>query len=387
MVYVTAQQVKEEFIRLFNQEPLVVRSPGRINLIGEHVDYNNGFVMPAAIDKEIYFALYFTDQPTSSLISLNFGDRFDFDVHNPQRSDTPRWANYVLGVVDRFLQEQKELRQFVCVFGGNIPTGAGVSSSAALECGFGFALNALHHHFFTRTDLMYMGQWSEHNYVGVKCGIMDQFANMMGKVNHAMLLDCRSMDFRYVPLNWGDHEIVLFDSRVKHSLGSSAYNTRRSECEQAVRVLATEFPAVTSLRDATPAMLEHVAGKLSPDVRKRATFIVQEIDRVVRASHALEQHNVAAFGAAMYECHDGLSDLYEVSCDELDFLVDEVSAFPAVVGSRMMGGGFGGCTINLIKSSETDMIINKVGESYRKRFQLDMLPYRIAVLDGTNLVR
>jgi galactokinase len=381
------RQVRQKFTERYGAEPLMVRSPGRINLIGEHTDYNNGFVMPAAVDMEIYFAIGWAEGPSSSIVAMNFQEEIMLDAMAPRRVDGPLWLNYLSGVLDRFIASGNTVKPFRCVIGGNIPTGAGVSSSAALECGFGFALNALHGGSLSREDIMYMAQWSEHHYVGVKCGIMDQFASVMGKANMAMLLDCRSMAFEYLPFDFPGCSVLLFDSRVKHSLGSSDYNVRRRECEEGVAILQKQFPQVASLRDATPVMLEATASAMSPEVADRCSYMVAEIERVQQASRCLQQHDVEGFGKLMIETHAGLSKKYRVSCDELDFLVDTVATLPGVLGARMMGGGFGGCSINLIRQEHVDAVVEHVRKAYAEKFSIDLLVYPVHLVDGTSVVR
>lgn len=374
------------FEQRYGSQPLVVRAPGRINLIGEHTDYNQGFVMPAAIDYATVFAVA-ASTGTSEIYSVKYQESYTINLQDIRPVEAPRWANYLLGVLRQFVDMGMPVKPFHCVFGGDIPMGAGLSSSASVECGFAYAINALHGFGLPKEKLITMAQWSEHHFVGVKCGIMDQFASMMGKAEHVIVLDCRSLDYEYSPLHLGDYQLVLCDSKVKHALVDSEYNTRRAECEQGVAILQQHYPAVQSLRDATEAMVEQHRAEMPGKVYQRCLYIVQEIRRVQEASQDLKQDRLEAFGKKMFETHDGLSKLYEVSCKELDFLADEARAFPGVAGARMMGGGFGGCTINLVKRDQLDHFRNTIAAAYRKQFGHDMEVYVVAVQDGTHQVK
>lgn len=371
---------------MFHREPLVIRAPGRINLIGEHTDYNDGFVMPAAVDKEIFFAISPSADGRSVVYSMNYDERFEIDLDNPQPVKSPRWANYLLGVLYQY-RERFPVSAFYCVFGGNVPLGAGMSSSAALECGFAVALSELNLLNVPKLDMIRIAQWAEHNYAGVKCGIMDQFASMMGKEGHAIVLDCRSLTHQYAPLELKDYQIILCDTKVKHSLVDSEYNTRRMECESGVAALWKYYPAVRSLRDITRDMLEKHRSELEGKAYQRCCYVIQEIARVQEAAADLKHGNLAAFGKKMFETHEGLSSMYEVSCKELDFLVDEARKFEGVLGARMMGGGFGGCTINLVRKSQADQFVQHVQARYREKFNIEMQSYQVNVVDGTGRVR
>ena len=378
----THRSVRKHFIERFKKEPILVRSPGRINLIGEHTDYNDGFVMPAAIDKEIIFAIAPSNDKTSKLFSLNFNELFEIDLLNPQPVSNPGWANFLLGVVRQFVDRKLPLTPFNCVFGGNIPAGSGLSSSAALECGFGFALQELNAFKISKPELAKIGQWSEHNFVGVRCGIMDQFANMMGKENHVIQLDCRSMEYQYLPIDLSNHALVLFNSGVKHSLASSEYNVRRNECEEGIKILK-----VKSLRDVSIADLQNKRYEFRDDhVYDRCKYIVEEIERVQQASADLKRGDLFSFGKRMFETHEGLSNQYQVSCEELDYLVSMTREKPEVLGARMMGGGFGGCTINIVRQSSVDDIVDSLRSSYYKRFRIDAESYVVQITGGTNLI-
>lgn len=378
-------KIRSRFVELFKAEPILVRSPGRINLIGEHTDYNDGFVMPAAIDKEIIFAIAPSHDDQCLIFSEQYEQLVPVNLLTPKPVDEPGWANYVFGVLHQFVQRDLPVGAFHCAFGGNIPTGAGLSSSAALECGFAFALNKLFNLKVPTTELIRMAQWSEHHFVGVKCGIMDQFASMMGKAGHVILLDCRSLEHRYFPINLGDYTILLCDSQVKHSLVASEYNQRRSECEEGVRVLQQHHPEVKSLRDVSPEWIEAHRDEFPGKVYQRCRYVVSEIARVQKASADLGRGDLAHFGQKMFETHDGLSKDYEVSCPELDFLVDQARHCKDILGARMMGGGFGGCTINLIHKTAVDRFIEETDRAYRSRFSVGLKTYRVSIEDGTRL--
>ena len=378
--------VRTQFVKLFHKQPLLVRSPGRINLIGEHTDYNDGFVMPAAIDKSIIFGMAESADNISVIHSLKYNESINVDLKNPVKVETPGWANFMLGVLFQVLKGGHTIKNFNCVFGGEVPLGAGLSSSAALECGFGFALIELFRLDIPKLRLIKIAQWAEHNYVGVKCGIMDQFASVMGKENHVIMLDCRSLEYTYSPFDLKDNCIVLCDSRVKHSLVDSEYNRRREECEKGVSILKNHHPDVLSLRDVTTEMVKAHKNEFTQKVFDRCLYVVEEIKRVQEASKDLQQGNLKNFGEKMFETHEGLSKLYEVSCPELDFLVSEARQFDYVLGSRMMGGGFGGCTINILKKDKADEFINHQKKVYKVKFSIDMLAYKVSIVDGTSVL-
>ena len=382
----TTTNIRNKFVERYGHEPLLVRSPGRINLIGEHTDYNSGFVMPAAIDREIIFAVGFSKTTTSSLYSLKHEQTVQFDVANPVRLEEPRWPNYLLGVARQLVDKGYPLKPFDCIVDGDVPEGAGLSSSAALECGFVFALNHLHSLAIPKLEMIHMAQWAEHNFVGVKCGIMDQFASMMGAAGNAFVLDCRSLSYSYFPFALDEYTIVLCDSMVKHSLADSAYNERREECEMGISILRRHYPDVTSLRDVTLEMLERHRREFPGKVHRRCGYVVRENKRVLAAADDLRKGDLTAFGNRLYASHDGLSNDYEVSCAELDFLVAGARAFDGVLGARMMGGGFGGCTINIVQKTVVESFISTLSMKYKESFQFEMNSYEVAVQDGTSII-
>ena len=428
--------IRTKFRELFNQQPIIIRSPGRINMIGEHTDYNMGFVLPAAINKAIYLGIQLRADNEIHLHALDYDDGHKTSLNEILRSGK-LWPDYILGVVEQIkihrmdsgedviasearqrihrMHDAKrddnysgKLEGFNVVFGGDIPPGAGLSSSAALECATAFALNELFRLGLGKLDLVKISQAAENEFVGMKCGIMDQFASMFGKKDHLIRLDCRSLEYQYIPFQLDGVAVVLFDTRVKHSLASSAYNKRREECEEGVRLVAGGLKSevggrksgvgglkyevgrigsgVNSLREVTEEMLLEYVKPVNEVVYKRCSFVVAEINRLLAGCKDLENNDVAAFGRKMFETHEGLSKLYEVSCKELDILVDIVKDDPNVLGSRMMGGGFGGCTINLIKNEAVGGLIEKVSGGYKRETGVEMLVYEVVVEDGTGIV-
>ena len=377
--------IKVKFQELFAQEPIIVRSPGRINLIGEHTDYNSGFVLPAAINKAIYLGIQKRNDGLIKMHSLDFQDDFECDIETIKTS-SKLWPDYLLGVVEQIQKKYQILQGFNIVFGGDIPPGAGLSSSAALECATAYGLNHIFNLSYEKIDLVRLAQAAENEFVGVKCGIMDQFASTFGKKNQLIRLDCRSLEYAYIPFKADNIQIVLVDTRVKHSLASSAYNERRAQCEQGVKWIQELHPEVNSLRDANEEMLLKYVKPKNQKIYERCNFIVSEIQRLQNACNDLENNDLQSFGKRMFETHYGLKDLYEVSCDELDLLVDLVKDNPNVLGARMMGGGFGGCTINLVKREAVEDLIAQVSASYHAKTGSEMLIYLVKIEDGTSII-
>lgn len=380
-----AKLIKEKFQELYDRTPLMVRSPGRINLIGEHTDYNNGFVLPAAIDKQMILAVAKNNSGSCRLYSYDYHESAEFSLRELKPTHIA-WANYVLGVADQLQKAGYAIEGFDCVFGGNIPIGAGLSSSAALECGTVYALSKLFGLGADKIQMVKYAQKAEHTFAGVQCGIMDQFASVMGKKDHALRLDCRSLEFNYFPVSLGSYQIILLDTQVKHSLAGSEYNIRRQECEQGVAMVQQKYPEVKSLRDVSMAMLESVKNQLSPVIFGRCSFIIEENERLLSGCELLEKGDIKGFGEKMYGSHTGLSEKYGVSCKELDFLVNSAKKNPAVTGARMMGGGFGGCTINLIKADRKEQFIREISAAYKIQFKEDLKYYEVAITDGTGLL-
>ncbi|MBD1424418.1 galactokinase [Sphingobacterium arenae] len=383
---ISKQQIEEKYTAIFEQAPAyVVRSPGRINIIGEHTDYNEGFVLPTAIDKAIYVGIGKRDDHIIRLYAEDFKEYFELalaDVHPVDKG----WPNYVLGVVHQLQLRGANLKGFDMYIDGDVPLGAGLSSSAALECAVGFALNVLFDLEIGRVDIAKIGQLAEHTYAGVKCGIMDQFASVMSKAGHVVKLDCRDLSFSYKPLELDDYAILLLNTNVKHSLASSAYNDRRASCEEGVRLVQQKFPEVKSLRDVTLEMLEAHVRPVDMEVYTKCRFVVEENERLHQACDALEHGDIETVGRQMFSAHEGLSKEYEVSCPELDFLVDYVKSFPEVIGARMMGGGFGGCTINLVKKSFQDLLVERLAPIYKEEFDLELTAIKVIPSNGTELL-
>lgn len=378
----------ESFFKSKYQLPpaIIVRSPGRVNIIGEHTDYNGGFVLPAAIDKAAYIAVSLRDDTQINLTALDLNETYVTTVSDIKPAVEVNWPNYILGAAAQFIKLGIPLPGFNAVLTSDVPMGAGLSSSAAVECATVFALNELLHTDIERIEMVNMAQKAEHEYAGVLCGIMDQFASMMGKEDQVIQLDCRSLNYEYVPFQLEGIKIVLLNTNVKHSLASSAYNTRRMECLQAVSWIREQYPQVTSLRDADLAMLATCVLPKSELIYKRSRFIVDEINRLLTACTCLQEGNMDALGKNMFATHDGLSKQYEVSCKELDFLVDFVRQRPEVIGARMMGGGFGGCTINLVKASAIDSLLTDIQPAYESAMGLKLDYYIASIKNGTEIV-
>ena len=375
------EQVLATFAKKFTTTPRLYFAPGRINLIGEHVDYNDGFVMPAAINKGIWYAVAPNTTNFASFYSTDLHETLSIKLTNIHKMDG--WKNYVLGVMDQLQKAGYTIGGFDCVFGGNLPVGAGMSSSAAVECGLLVALNDLFQFGLDRIAIAKMAQRAEHTYPGVKCGIMDMFANMMGKMDHVILLNCMNLDYKYLPLPLTDYSIILINTKVHHSLAGSAYNERRNECAEGFKILKSVVPGVASWQDLKVEDVEKNKEHLPENIYKRCLFVTGEIERTLKASGHLEKNELQPFGQLMFETHDGLSKLYEVSCPELDFLVEQAKQFPAIIGSRVMGGGFGGCTINLVKTSEWSAVTQTITAAYKQAFNIDAEVYDMALSDGT----
>lgn len=365
---------------------LTVKAPGRINLIGEHTDYNDGFVMPAAIQKAARVTIEQRTDRTIHLIAEDLQDTYTFNLDSVTKSFKD-WPNYIIGVIAQFQKHTLLPTGFTIRLKSDVPIGAGLSSSAAIECAVAYAINELFKLGYDRMQLTKMAQKAEHEYAGVLCGIMDQFASMFGKKDQVILLDCKTMEYRYYPLPLAQYDIVLFDTQIKHALASSEYNTRRKECEQGIALIQQKYPNVSSLREVHIEMLnEMIDQKKFSNVYSRCKYVMEEIERTKAAAIDLKEGRLDAFGQKMYATHDGLSNLYEVSCQELDFLINEVKDNPTVLGARMMGGGFGGCTIHLIKKEATASVIQKLVASYHKTFQKKLLTYEVNIEEGASVL-
>jgi galactokinase len=373
------------FQQTFGSEPLkTVLSPGRINIIGEHIDYNDGFVLPAAIDKIICFAFEKNNSDTAKIVAIDLNDEFEVCVNDDQKRTDSVWTNYLRGVLNQLKIQGFKLDGFNCVFSSNIPVGSGLSSSAALECGFLFGINELFDLKIKPVDIALMGQSAEH-WVGINCGIMDQFSSVMGQENKVIKIDCRTLEYEYHNADFNDYSLILFDSNVKHSLMTSAYNERRQQCEEGIAIIKSNFPQITSFRDCNEQHVLELHDVMSANVFKRCLFVVKEIKRVTQACNALDKGDIETLGKLMFETHQGLSVDYEVSCAELDMIVDTLKKEDAVVGSRLMGGGFGGCTINLIKKGHEERIKKQLSALYLDTFGIELKIYDVKIGNGTSL--
>ena len=380
--------VRSRFVKHFDgQTGNVYASPGRINLIGEHTDYNGGFVFPGAIDKGIMCEIRPNGTNKVMAYSIDLKDRVEFDIDD-EKGPKASWARYLYGIVQEMKKRGVDVKGFNTAFAGDVPLGAGLSSSAALESCYAFALNDLFgENKVSKWDMVLAGQATEHNYCGVNCGIMDQFASVFGMEGKLMRLDCRSREFEYFPFDPKGYRLVLVDSVVKHELASSAYNDRRKSCENVVAALQKKYPEKTieTLRDADWDMLNAVKDEVSEEDMKRATFVLGEKDRVLAVCDALNAGDYETVGKKMYETHHGLSKEYEVSCEELDYLND-IAREDGVTGSRIMGGGFGGCTINLVKEDLYDHFIADVKKKYAERYGKEPKIYDVVIKNGSRKI-
>ncbi len=364
----------------------VAKAPGRINLIGEHTDYNEGFVLPAAIDKAIYCAITPRKDDEINIFALDLNETYNITTDKIAISKQ-RWPNYVLGVIARFAAMGIRIPGFDLTFTGDVPIGGGLSSSAAVECSVATALNEMLQTNMEKLELARMCQLAEHTYAGVKCGIMDQFASLFGKKDHVIKLDCQSMEYEYIPFRLQGYKILLFDTNVKHSLATSEYNIRHQQCVNAVQLISKEYPNVKSLRDATVDMVNDILKQENKILWQRSLYVVEENQRLLEACTDLQKNDFAAFGGKMFLTHEGLSKMYDVSCAELDFLVNEVRPFPEVIGARMMGGGFGGCTINLVKEDAAAEISAYLKKKYEKTMNRTLDIHDVKIDNGGTIVR
>lgn len=373
-------KLRTAFIERFSSNPVFYASAGRINLIGEHTDYNGGFVFPGAIDKYIMTAININGTDKVRLYSVDMNQYTEFGLREEDKP-AEQWACYVFGVCREILKRGFEVKGFDAVFAGNVPLGAGLSSSAALESCFAYALNDLFNdNKISIFELALIGQSTEHNYCGVNCGIMDQFASVFGKKDCLMRLDCRSLEFKYFPFKSVGYKLVLVNSQVKHELVDSPYNKRRESCERVAKTLGVE-----TLRDADMSMLEAAKAQISDEDYKRAVYVIGEKQRVLDVCEALEKGDYETVGQRMYETHHGLSKDYEVSCEELDFLND-VAKECGVTGSRIMGGGFGGCTINLVKEDLYDTFVQTAKTKFNEKYGIEPIIIDVVISDGAHKV-
>ncbi|MBS1681917.1 MAG: galactokinase [Bacteroidetes bacterium] len=375
--------VKSIFEANFRQAPRIFIAPGRVNLMGEHTDYNQGFVMPAAIDKHFTFAVAQNNSEKFNLLAHDLNDQKLFSKNELKAGS--RWENYLMGVINGFLKREKTISGVDTVFSSNIPSGAGLSSSAALCSGFGFALNEIFECGFTKLELALIAQEAEHQFAGTRCGIMDMYASLFSRAGTVMLLDCRSNQQEYKLAHFDNYHLVLIDTKVKHSLATSAYNKRREACEEGVQIIKKTQPEVNSLRDVTDKILKASKSNLNDEVYKRCHYVVEEIKRTQEAALLLNANNYVAFGKLMYDTHSGLSKEFEVSCEESDWLVTWAKE-NKIAGARQMGGGFGGCTLNLIEKEKLQSFEEITRQKYFGAFKKEPDFYPVKLTNGVHEV-
>ncbi|MBK8564354.1 MAG: galactokinase [Saprospiraceae bacterium] len=370
----------------FGSDPeIIVRAPGRINLIGEHTDYNGGLVLPAAIDKAIWLAMGKRSDNLLKFSAYDLQDEFQGHVITLKKSEKG-WPNYLLGVISELQKDGVEIEGVNVAFGGDIPIGAGLSSSAALESGMLSGLNQLFDLELKKMDIVKLAQRGENRFVGMNCGIMDMFASVMGRAESVVRIDCRSLEYEHFPFHTPDYTIVLCDSGVKHALVDSEYNTRRRECEEGVHLLQAVLPGIQTLRDVPLAALLENQARLPPVVFQRCKYVVEEIARVFAACDALKNNDLKELGDLMNQTSEGLRHGYEVTCAETDFLVDKATEQAAVIGARQVGGGFGGCTLNLVKASESNRFIENMQAEYQQRFGRSLVCHVVKLADGVEIM-
>ncbi len=376
------KNIEATYRSLFKEAPILINSPGRINIIGEHTDYNDGFVLPAAIDKGIVAAMGKSESDFCSVLAYDYNEKHEFLTDDIQPIPNGNWKNYVIGVVAEIQKKGIKVPSFNLVFGGDIPNGAGLSSSAALENSVVFGLNELFNLGLKKEDMILISQKAEHNYVGVRCGIMDQYSSMFGRENHALLLDCQTQIAKPIQIDFQGYELVLINTNVSHKLVDAEYNNRRAVCEKVASLLD-----IKSLREATHKLLNTVKNKLSEEDYQKALYVIEENDRVLKAAKMIEQNDLEALGNLLFEAHQGVRYQFKVSCKELDFLVDKAKENPNVIGARMMGGGFGGCTINIVRKEAVKDYTETVSKAYLEKFNKACPVYFIKLSEGTHLIK
>ncbi len=373
-----------QFLENFTPQ-YTIKSPGRINFIGEHTDYNMGYVLPTAIENSITFKVAKNQSDTiCNVYSVGY-EGFSLNLNELAISDV-EWQNYVLGTLNELSKLTDKLRGFDCTIESNLPLGSGLSSSAAMECGLAFALNTLFDLGLERKEMVTLSQRAEHSFVGTQCGIMDQFASVMSKEGHVILLDCQSLAYEHIPIAISPYKLVMLNTKVSHNLASSEYNTRKKECEEGVAILQKVNPTIGSLRDVTMPMLEAAKTAMTATVYNRCAFIVAENERVLAMVKALKENKLDAVGRILYEAHEGISKLYEVSCPESDFLVAFSKKYDTVLGARQTGGGFGGCTLNIVHENDVDRFIKEATEAYKSAFNIALEAFEVQPSGGTSVV-
>jgi galactokinase len=377
--------IERQFQQYFGNECRIAAAPGRVNLIGEHTDYNQGFVLPGAIDRNIHVAFSSNKDLKLNLVAPAFGEKFSFSLD--EMRPVKGWPTYLLGMIHMAMPDKKLPHGMDILITGDIPVGAGMSSSAALCSALGLALNDFFQLGLTKMQIALAAQKTEHQFAGVRCGIMDPFASLHGKSGHLIQLDCRSLEFEYIPFYFPDIRIILVNSMVSHSLASSEYNIRRQQCEIGVSILQKYEPGILSLRDLKPALLEAHKDEMEEVVYKRCHFIVEENQRLLNGCEHLKNNDLDAFGKLMYASHAGLSNDYEVSCPESDFLVEVIKKLKGVKGARQMGGGFGGCIITLVEANEAENFIRNIQSKYELKYRKTPECYMMNISEGAYILK
>ncbi len=376
------ENLRAEFQKIYHREPRFFRAPGRVNLIGEHTDYNGGFVLPMAIEQGTTVAAAVREDRKIRVRSVNLNEAGEIDLDAPEKTLRGSWLDFVEGVARILERRDVNLRGAELLIDSDVPNGAGLSSSAALEISVGLALTEISGNTFDKVQLALVGQAAEHEFVGAKVGIMDQYVSALGRKNHALLIDCRSLEAKQIPFADDGAAIVICDSKVKHKLAASEYNTRRAECEKGVEILQKFLPKITQLRDVSIKDFEQYAARLPEIIRKRCRHVVTENERTLKAAEALKKSDLTYFGRLMWLSHASLRDDYEVSCRELDLLVEIASQCDDVLGGRMTGGGFGGSTVNLVRRQSVENFTERISDEYRRQTNIKLAVYVSSPADG-----